>query len=324
MFKWPIVLIALVAYSCSSTKPISEGKENRPLWVNDPAEFCGEEKLCAVGEGKNFTVAEIEARKNLAKVFRVSVSGATEVEETTSSISSADDLTSSGVKQEVLIQTREAVDEVLEGVVTSRKHQEDDSSFALAELEKGTAIRLMRPRMKELDAEIEQIYQSGRRSLLPRAFDLDDARAQLKNYFAVLGVPNFSSGVDRKELLQLKHKFDQNPVVIKIVNSGEWDEVEKTLQGELASFGYKITQKGAYNILLKLDSKIKREYLNVKGFERYHVMIELTALDKEDKTLGNLVYERGENGRSLNQIRARVLTDFRNDFAENFPSLHLD
>src|SRR5690606_27515610 len=169
MLKLLLFVSALIFVGCSSTQSeITHGKENRPRWIMDPVEFCGDTKLCAVGEGISLARAEVHARSNLAKTFKVEINSTTDVSEESLSVASADFLQSSGVNEEVRIHTREAVDEVLEGVVTSKKHQEDDGSFyVLAELDKTTARRLMKPRIEALDIEIEQAYESGRRSLLP-------------------------------------------------------------------------------------------------------------------------------------------------------------
>lgn len=327
MQLWPTILLLLLLSSCASNKitsEITEGAANRPQWVNDPVEFCGDEKLCAVGEGISFLRAESEARKNLAKIFKVQVIGTTSVTQQTSSVSSADFLDSAGVSEEVEVRTREAVDEVLEGVVTSKKHQEGSDVFALAELDKITARKLVKPRIEKLDAEIEQAYESGRRSLLPRAFDLEAERSALQSFLAVLGIPDFSRGVTHAQLLERKAQFDADPRIVLVEDNGRWQAVAETVAGELTTLGYKVVNKGKHHLKINVENSARREYLNVKGFERYHMNVKLTATNTAGEVIGGMAFERTENGRSLSQIRANVLEDFREYFYDQLPGLQLD
>ncbi len=324
--NWLIVLLAFSFVSCasSSNRDFTEGKNNRPEWVNDPAEFCGDEKLCAVGEGTSLTRAEVAARKNLAKIFRVEINSTTNISEHSVSTTTPGLVQSEGVTPEVALNTREVVDEVLEGVVTAKKHQEGIDVFALAELDKNTSAKLIKPRIAAIDSEIQEIVNSARRSLLPRAFELESARTSLQNFLAVLGISDFSRGISRGQLLALQQKYDAAPLRVLIANEGEWDAIARTIESELSNLGYKIVSQGPFHAQVKINNSAQREYLNVKGFERYHVNVQLTALDQAGKTLGALGFEQVENGRSLAQIRARILEEFKKSFITNFSQLHLD
>lgn len=328
MIRWNLLLIALFIVGCSSaSKRLPEqtsGREHRPLWVNDPLEFCKDEFLCAVGEGSSFYLAESEARKNLAKIFKVQVSGTTEVNEQSSSLSSAEMMESSGVTQDIYSSNLETVDEVLEGVVTSKKHEEDGAIFSLAQLDKRVAGKILKAKISDLDAQIDQAFSSNRRSLLPQAFELHSKKSGLATYLTILGMPNFSRGVSKQELLKKKAEFDANPIYILIEANKGSEFIEQTVAGELSTLGYKIVKKGKANFKLSITSNSRREYLNVKGFERYNMYVKLLSSDQAGEAIGNLTFDQTQNGRSLSQIKSMVLSNFRQYFSENFQALELD
>lgn len=324
------LLLSIFAIGCSSTQKnssneLTQGRTNRPQWMSDTQAFCGSEKLCAIGEGTSFLRAETQARTNLAKVFKVSIDSTTTIEESTSSLSTPDSLLSSGVNEEVEMFTRETVDEVLEGVVTSKKHEEEDGSiFALAELDKRVAAKVVRPRLKAIDDEIELAYESNRRSLLPRALELDLHRDGLKTFLAILGVADFSGGITRKELLEKKAQYDAAPIKVLVTDEGQWEAIASTVKGELTTLGYKIVSKGAHDFKLVVSNTARREYLNIKGFERYNVNVNLRSLDSNGNVVGGLAFEEAANGRSLAQIRSNILLNFKTNFYNNFSGLFLD
>lgn len=329
MRTWPIFLLAIILNSCGtgqkvSREEISEGLDNRPVWVNDPYEYCGEEYLCAVGEGLSFYRAESEARKSLAKIFKVEVSGTTIVSEESKSISSPGFLESVGITQDVERHTREVVDEVLEGVITSKKHQEDGSTFALAQLDKRIASKLVKGRINAIDEELQQAYDSGRRSLMPKAFDLEGKRSGLISFLTILGIPNFSRGITRSQLLDKKAQFEADPRRVLVIDNGRWEAIAKTASGELITLGYKVVTKKPYHFKVIIDNKARREYLNVKGFERYHVDVKVLSKTPDGNLVGAMAFEKTENGRSLSQIRSSLLTEFREYFVEKLPALELD
>ncbi len=322
-----VVLILLIASCGSVSKRAAEqtsGQQNRPLWVNDPLEYCQEEFLCAVGEGSSFYLAESDARKNLAKTFKVRVSGTTEINEESSSLSSADSMESLGVTQDIYSQNFEVVDEVLEGVVTSKKHEEDGSIFSLAQLDKRVAGKIIKNKIAELDSEIEQAYTSQRRSLLPKAFELYSTKSGLVTYLTILGMPNFSRGVTKEQLLERKTQFDNDPKFVVIEADEKFDFAKETVSSELMTLGYKVKKSGPYDFKLMIKSNARREYLNVKGFERYMMSVKISSLSSAGEIVGNLAFEQSQNGRSLAQIKSLIEMNFRQYFSENFQALELD
>ncbi|MFX3675411.1 MAG: hypothetical protein ACN6I6_00080 [bacterium] len=325
---WPIILVAIFISSCAShnksTDELMSVGGAIPNWVNDPFEFCGNEFLCAVGEGTSLLNAESEARKSLAKIFRVKVSGQTDVSQSSSSITSPDLLQSAGVYQEMQSHTREVVDEVLEGVITSKKHRDGEAFFALAQLSKRTSSKLVKSRIEKLSDEIELAYNSDRRSMLPKAFELEAKRAELESFLIILGIPNFDRSVSRGQLLSKKAEYDADPRFIFIDHQGKWDAMAQTISGELIALGYKVVRKKPYHFKVVVENQSRREYLNVKGFERYHVNAKLTAFDPSGEVVGAMAFERTENGRSISQIKSQILESFRDQFINNVSQLQLD
>src|SRR5690606_38238200 len=137
-------------------------------------------------------------------------------------------------------------------------------------------------------------------------------------------LPDFSRGVSRQDLLERKASYDKNPISVIIEGKGRWDAVTETVTSELISLGYNVVKKGPYNFKVLVENNAKREYLNVKGFERYHVNVKVSALKSNGDEIGGVAFEATENGRSLSQIRASILEDFRKYFYEQLPGLHLD
>lgn len=300
----------------------------RPVWLSSPLDFCGKKYLCAVGEAAGKLMASANARNELAKIFKVKISGNKKIFTESLSKRLADGSLSGEVLEEIQGNISESAEEILEGVEIREVYQDDESHFALASLNKKKAADQIKKKIKKIDNEIYRQVKLGKRSNLFRSLKKWYTRDELNNRYEFLVERSIKPRVSLKKILDKKREKEllNTRIFLKVKEFDKKGEIKHILIQSLLENNFRIVsnKKNKYKYMVKVTLDSKKVYFNVKGFEKYKFTLKLSSKSGKGVSLGALSFISSKNGRNKQQCFERALPEIKKYLSDNLFELKLD
>lgn len=317
--KTLMLLLLLASCSLFKSKPeLSDSQKEVPGWVYAPYESCSEaSELCATGEGKTFSHADLAARNNLASIFEVQVKSDLSVN--TSSTESRPWQTA--VKQEVQHSLQESVDQILETVEIKKRFRQKGLSYSLASLNRSKVGDLISSRLTRIDDELNTLWKRKSRTNLRRIVRLYLEREKLNERYSIVTGEGIPARMTFKEIMEWKDSRPvAEPLALRIGQAPDW--MTEKLKELLSEAGFKLVKGNAVKAL-SLNVESIKEFLNVEGFEKYTFTMHLTSFQDGEK---NKIISASETvtGRSQADALLKVKTFFNRYIEQHLSELHLD
>ena len=314
-----LVLFFLLSCASSQKENNATGQSRRPPWVEDTNKYCGDEKLCAVGEGTGGEEASARGREGLAKIFETRVSSHSQAHL---------NYAQGQVGQETFSRhLQESTNLVLEGAKVEKRWQRDKVHYALVSLERFLGARILRQRIDSLDQEIEALYKSDRRSALGQALSLYDTRDALSIHYLILRPTPIDPRVTRAQLHGKRESLGAGggQVIFLEKRDGEFQSFYDGLIRELLDLNYRVVTKSQEKFDFRVEAafRVRKGHMNVEGFERHIVSLGLSSFSSGGQRVGHLSLEVEETGRSRDHAVERALARLNRDASEKIEELNL-
>lgn len=258
-----------------------------PDWVLETDRFCKTSQICMVGNATGLNLAKANARLEVAKYFGTKVSSTFQV--TTVS----DNMTTDEFVNESL---KESTDEMLEAIEFVKTHEASDSIYVLAILDKQIAWRKLANLIKDIDIKLEEQLASTKKTSLFALKKLFNERETLNLRYEFLKGVRLPQTVSHKDILQKqKHVADGVMVMVNVKQP-----IGNILHSLLTQIGFRIV-KTSGNHLVTGGLKEEKQYLNVDGFVKYKVTLNLVAKNKSGEVLGVINHSVVTTGRDKKQ-----------------------
>lgn len=314
-------LLLLLLSSCALFRPspkVSETSHEVPEWIYSPYSACTETtELCATGEGKSFSEADAQAKKNLASIFEVKVKA-----DFTSSTSSTQGMPwQAQVRQEVQSSLQESVDQVLETVQIRKHFKKDKLVYALATLDRAQASGLIGNRLHKIDTELSLLWEKRQRTNLRRMIRLALEREKLNERYSIVNGSGLPARVSYADIMAWRESRPKtSPLILRIGQAPEW--MTEKVKELLTESGFRLVKADAAKVLTMNVDSIK-EFLNVEGFEKYTFTLKLTSIENGEK---KKVLSTSETvtGRTQADALLKVKSYFIDYLEQNLAELHLD
>ena len=295
-------IIVLLFTACGSKTSRNENK--LPNWIVKPMENCKEGYLCATGEGDNILSASSNARNELAKQFSVSVNSNTMI-----SIKQQDDVN----KTKASYSVNEGVNEVMSGAKIKETFKDlKGIVYAFAVIDKLKIEKELLTEINDMDVKISNSFSSNPLPVktiktLIKARDEKSAK-----YLSLTGnkIP------EKFTLNDLKKAKSANSYNLNIEN----DDIglQPFLRNEILDHYDKIDPKATKIVKGRVD--LEKQYLNVEGFEKYNVNIDLSCVEN-GKTIGSMKINRSATGRSKQHVLDKLKEQIFEDIGQKIDSL---
>ncbi|MGB0455200.1 MAG: LPP20 family lipoprotein [Bacteriovoracaceae bacterium] len=326
-----VLFLGICVSACSSIKGKSpksrSSSSGTPKWVNNPIEFCGERKLCAVGEATGRMRAEAEARKAISSIFRTQIKSKTQVT-TTSESTSQEGVVEGSANEDFYSQVEALTDDVLEGVEIREYYEDSEAVFALASLDKRKASKMLKTKIDEVETDIFNFYKDGRRGSLNKALKKFSIRRELYERFQFLSERTLSPRVSRAQILKKKRakRALGTKVKLNVEEIGSSGELKQAVLAELVNNDYFVVAKkgSGHEYVLKSKLSAEKEFFNVKGWEKYKFILSFNALKQSGEKLGSLNKTFVQTGRDFTQAYERVMPTIKSFITQNFDELNID
>ncbi|MEI8346464.1 MAG: hypothetical protein WCG27_03290 [Pseudomonadota bacterium] len=300
----------------------------KPKWISSPAEFCPPTELCVVGEGTGHMLAESNARKGMALAFKASIKAKTDVNTYAKQVTQGETILSGDSSEEVSGQIEEKTEQVLDGIVIKEKYEDSNSVFALASLNKAKAAQGFKDQIVALDEKIKHYYEEGKRSTLAKIFKLLPVRDDLNQKYLFMKGESLPLPVSWTDIQKKKKVLVQQnlTVLLEIEEPGKIDEVKQMVVKLLLDNGYRVVTNKEAAHSLRLTGKLvsEKQYVNIKGFEKYKYQLSLEAYGEGDKKNGSLQAVVEQLGRSPEHAYDQAVPQLRDYIKENFDDLNME
>jgi hypothetical protein len=310
-----IILLLILINACAKLGTglkQSDTFEKDTHWVYSPYDFCNEkDQICASGEGHQFSQSDAMALQNLASVFEVVVKS----DYYQQSLSSQSSPWLGEVRQQVSLNLKESVSQMLELVQIKKRLEHKGLFYSLAVLDKAQAAQLISKRLDRIDQEMNLFWKKKSRTLLRKLISLELEREKLNERLMILTGVARPQVVSYEEIIKWRlSKPASEAINLKIGQAPDW-LIEKLTQ-LLTESGFKVT-KGEADKVISLNVNTIKEYLNVRGFEKYTFSMALTRFERGEK---NRVLQTSET--VTGRTQADALLKVR-DFFSQYIDTHL-
>ncbi len=293
-----------------------------PEWAKSLDVACKKEEICAIGADANsLDMAEKRAIANLAKIFENQIQT-----EFNSSLENSNNQISESAEESIL----ENTNILLEGAEKTKSECiEDDKNrrecFVLAKIQKSKLSNLIRKDLEEIDQKIKAELNKESLGSISKAEKLILKRFPLERRLKFLGASYFNSPISLEDLAQKKQER-LNSISLKIVSEAKVDDNFLTLFEEsLTSNGFKVSSgsNAIFTHKVVVSYINQKEYLKVKGFEKYSFKFNIRVFNKNNENLSTVQMGYSESGRSLEQIKEKVYQMFKEELEEKISELNI-
>jgi hypothetical protein len=293
---------------------------DKPSWINNPDAGCKKlSELCAVGSGTGREEAVRSAKIELAKIFSTNISSAF-----ASNLAAGSGQSSEEIQENI----KEETQAVLEGVQTSKVYEQVDGYFALVALDKQQAAEGLKLKMTDLDSEIKSIYDGKDNTAKTNLKRLFVKRQTLNQTYLFLTGTEILSPVS-SELIFKSNKAAMKGVVVHIYfDEKEPKPFEAATVKSFSDMGYKVTtgsppSTGATHLL---TGKVvaEKQFINVKGFKKYKVVLKMAVANNKKVETGHLNLESTSTGRNYQQAYESAVKEISSELKNKINDLNIE
>jgi|GEM_PF-4748777 len=299
----------------------------RPAWLTSPEAECPAGHLCAVGSALGINLAQAQARSEIAKIFKTQVM---------TQLSASKNVKEQKVEEKFSSSLNEISNQIVEGVVIAATFEDKQEVYAFAQLSKTKAATLLDQKRQAVERKIQQLLDSGTRAdILEANTTLEEQLVPLSmSHIVVKGSPfeSVAAFYAKIDPLLKEKKLQETIILFDFANPKEM-LMQNKIAEELLKMNYKIvySDQESHKYRIWAVYNWKKEFLNVKGFEKYSFELILKSYAvsgvKEapgTKEIGNITLTTTETGRAFAQAEEVAIPKLLADLKNKISSLRLD
>lgn len=319
--------LAIILLACAQSKPAQAIKPEpkQPAWVDGKSiKYPDELYLVGVGSSSNRELAENNARANVAKIFKVDLSGVTSTTKTETLVNNRD----SQLQEKTFAKVDASLKKTIEGTVIEEVWRDPESNryHALAVLDRDMAAAIFKERIGEIDKEFGEMkslaLSTPDKLEKIRAFvrmkSLIKTRESVNTDLRIVDdsnqgiAPPYSPGKENAEIT----RFLTNDVLLGLkTETGTPDRLSRSLMDDITRRGLTVKSvtpntSDNFDIILDLGLNLEPSNEQMGGWYFCRWSLNVSALDpRSDASLAN----ESRNGRSgqltVDRSKDKAVTD---------------
>jgi len=297
----------------SDTSPVSTEIKEMPEWIHSIDEACDNEtEICASSEGSSSINSDLNAKNSLASIFQTKIKSNLTLEKYGFTAPEAE-----AIAERVSNTVTESVNVLLKATYIKERFSKDGLYFSLAVLDKDKVKKSLRLEINALDDQIEFIHAKGLKSSLIKLHILFNKRQALNDKYVIVSGSSLPTSMSFSKISSLKYsKSNLNKLAFKLI--GDVPRIiTKKIEAMFSEMGYKIVSTGKQDYGIRIKYKMNDEYLNVKGFKKFLVLLSLEAKLVGGSKLGTYTAQVTALGRNKQdaflKIKDQIIQDIRNN-----------
>ena len=282
-----------------------------PKWVNDPKLECKEENICAVGIGNNYNLAISDAKNNIQKYFETKISSSFRNELINNNDNNIKEYSNEFINEETL--------GVLKGVEVLKTYNKNKMFYALVSLDKNKVINEVKNEIQSIDEKMLVLIDETSTISSKKLEKMFSQREELNKKYLFLTNTKIPEIVRYEDIINNKNRNKKNSINYYVDTNNE--DAKLLLNNLITESGGNITNKiEDAGITIKGKITTKKEFLQVNGFEKYSVTMEVSSI-KDGKIINTLTKKETDTGMSYTQVYSKCIKRISNYITENFINL---
>lgn len=321
---------SLIFIGCSSSSHQDLSSEGQlPGWVSSPLRYselnCHSEFLCVVAEGRSLEQAHSNARAEMARLFRVSVSQETEFGIFSTQVSAPDSFNTRDESTQNIEsfsqKLREVTREVLDGVQIVENFREGPRSyFSMAVLDRSMVRRHYSRLIERKDQDLIRLKSIGSRMALVEARSAWIEREEIHQRLQVVS-PYREAPISLSEIEKAIDKLPESYVYLRWIGDAD-SQLQGMIQSQLSLMRHKMVEeqdRSSSTQTVEVEYLVNELDFNVSGFQKYVFVLNLSST-----TGARISFSTEETGRHMSQARAKAIQKMENFLAQNIHQLNLN
>ncbi len=303
----------------TKTSVLSPEMKEMPLWIHSIDEACDNDtEICASSEGSSSINADLNAKNSLASIFQTKIKSNLTLEKYGFTAPEAE-----AIAERVSNTVNESVNVLLKATYIKERFTKDSLYFSLAVLDKEKVKKSLRLEINALDDQLAFIHSKGLKSSLIKMHVLLNKREALNDKFLIVSGTSIPTDMTFSKISSLKYaKNNVNKISFRLV--GDVPRIiAKKIESMFSEMGYKIVSTGKQDYGIKIKYKMKDEYLNVKGFKKFLVTLNLEAKAIGGEKLGTYTAQTTALGRNQQDAFLKIKDKIVKDIRDNIDKLNM-
>ena len=306
----PAVLAALAVASCAHAR--SGSQNDRPDWIDNPYKVCAKDEMCAVGVGSQLKMARADARSGIAKIFESRVQSSF-----SSTTASDNDAIAESVRDHLNVET----DMLIDAVEIKETFETPTDYYALAVLNKNTAIEKTVRELQLLDSQMANLMRDTTPASAVKLEKTYFERVGINQRYIVLTGKSYPEEVTYDDVYKAKKSRVGARHIYLVTNAAP--VLESAVKEVLTQNGYTFAKNRTQKTpAVRVKITPEQAHLNVAGFVKYVYHFTLSGPDKKGVEVELLSTSFDGSGRNEKQAAASVADDLKAYLSENILNLN--
>ncbi|MDR2527001.1 MAG: LPP20 family lipoprotein [Rickettsiales bacterium] len=279
----------------------------KPSWINNIESSCSKNEICQVGSGGSVSSASKDARENISRYFEVHVN---------SKFRSNTELNDENVSESAVSEVAESTDSILKSFSIKETYKDGDIYYVFATLDKNKMASELKMDIDGIDAKMIDMLKRKHIFGLQKLYTQRDL---LNKKYMFLTNNKIADRVTYNDISNIKSGVGLKYYINK--NGDITDSIANALMNIIIENGESVVDnKMNANRIININISVKKEYLNVDGFEKYKVLYKLENIDA-NSIIGAIGSEYVETGRSMEQVVEKANRQFDEFLLKNYDKL---
>ncbi|MCB9092435.1 MAG: LPP20 family lipoprotein [Halobacteriovoraceae bacterium] len=323
---WRLYFLLALASGCSQQRLQGSSPTDplaRPSWIENPQENCLEnQEICASAQAKSQLEADVQAKNDLAAYFKTEISSELQDFQTMSQSSDFSEQKSLSFSENEINQK---VHQILVGVfVAHRYHDPEGDYYSFAKLDKEMMNAEILTKMKRIEEQMNELFHWQSRSSYINLISLYKLWQEQNLVFRLLNKVKKQPPYSLEEITTFLSSSPKKIVYIDSLSTTPFQKIISSVTEKINEIGHILVKKSeTAQVILKIRSEKKQEYLNVEGFEKWNYQISFINEDSRGNQYGELTIEKVIVGRNDEDCILKFENHIQERLVENFYKLKI-
>lgn len=281
-----------------------------PEWIRNPKKNCKDNNICVVGVAETLNLAKVDAKNNIQKYFETKI---------VSSFKNEINNNENKIKETSYEFINEETSGILKGVEIGKIFENNGKFYVFAYLDKTKITNEIEMNINLLDEQMLILYQENNALSAKKLENLYLQRLELNKKYMFLIDKQIPEIISYNQISNKIKNTKNNKTSYYIDTNNQ--ELKTLIKNIITNNSGIITDNiSNANTIVKGTITSNKEFLDVDGFEKYSLIVELLFI-KDGKIINSLLKKEIDTGINFEQVYNKCMNRITTYISDNFINL---